>query len=110
MKTKDAAERAKGIVQETGAKPGEALHQARQEARPVDVGSRPWVDSDLQIQLVRHKGKKVAFNAGRHRMKGTVVSIDERMHRVYIDVEAGLEPGIHTFIISRLSNFAFLRD
>jgi hypothetical protein len=43
-------------------------------------------------------------------MKGTIVSIDTQMHRVYIDVEGGLEPGVHSFIISRMSNFVLLRE
>jgi len=69
-----------------------------------------WQDGNLQDQFIRHKGKKIAFNAGRHRMTGTIVSVDSQMHRVYVDVESGLEPGIHSFIISRMSGFALLRD
>lgn len=71
----------------------------------------PWDNHEgLQDRFVKHKGKRVAFNAGRHRMTGRVGEVDTRMHRVYIDVETGLEPGEHSFIISRMSGIAFLKD
>jgi hypothetical protein len=99
--------RAREIVEEMGTPPGGALRQAREDVGEV---SKPtWQDLSLQEQLVKHLWKKIAFNAGKHRMTGVIVSVDTRMHRVYIDVDSGLEPGVHSFIISRMSNFALLR-
>ena len=65
-------------------------------------------NQDLR-DLRAHIGKRIAFNAGRARLVGTLLAIDLWLN-LKIRVDTGREAGIHRLRLGRMANYALLDD
>jgi hypothetical protein len=74
----------------------------------TEFGVLPENISDLDVMELRsHIGKKIAFNAGKNRLTGTLLSVDAYLN-LKIRVDSGREPGIHRLRLGRMGNYALL--
>ncbi len=76
----------------------------------TEYGALPENISDQDVvELRAHIGKKIAFNAGKNRMVGTLLSVDSYLN-LKVRVDDGRESGIHRMRLGRMSNYALLGE
>ena len=59
-------------------------------------------------ELRHHKGKRIAFNAGKSRLIGVLTEFDDVNLRLRIRVDGNKETGIHVLRLGRMGNYALL--
>lgn len=69
----------------------------------------PELQDDAEL-LERSIGRTIIFNAGRNRVRGTLVAFDAEFLKLRVRVESGKEAGLHTLRLGRMGSFVVAAD